>query len=1537
MGNRQMRWLGFALVAGLLVGMPVPMAIAAAPSDGLLLHYDFESTQTGDGTVADVSGNGFDGAVTNANSAEVVLGHDGSGQALSLSGGAPDSSTAPYITVPAGLFEGLNAITVSAWTQWDGGDDFQWLYDLGKDNTAGVFLSPSFAGEENNRTAIKPVNGTQETGVSGLGKLAVGEWVNVTTTVDGQTISYYVDGVKVGSAAAVVDLDAAMYDPAGVLSGFIGKPFWGGHPFYAGDVDDFRVYDRALSEAEVIELVGIDALASHLVLSYDFEQDQVDGSTVDDLSSRGLDGTIENVAQAEFVEGHDGGRALSLRGGAWYDSSTPYVSIPNGLFDGMTQTTVSTWAKWDGGGTFQPLYQLGPAEGRTLSFVPAWTDGDKARAWVVPTTSGPVEASVSAAQTLQQDTWVNLTTTLDGQTMSFYINGILVGTSAAPVDLSRLVDSAADGSGFIGKSYTSWFPYYAGDIDDFRVWDVAFSEAHVRTLMGDELPAFDSLEQTEFSAETISGLAPVLPTTVRAFFSDSVERSLPIVWDDIDPASYASVGSFDVQGVTKVSGTPVVAHVTVTASQLDVDLAQQTGEFLGGASGTLYGVYGDGVPSNNLIDGINLRTVSTKAQDGPQHPGADAIEVAKQVTDSSGGLTFIYMTDIWRGFPYEVPGDTGDEKLQAHLDAIRTQVEQVATLEQKYQDHIVFVPFNEPENNMFSSSANPESFYGQDWLSDPTQFHRAWNEAYALITSILPDAKIAGPNAGAYYPQFEAFLENAVANDTVPQWMTWHELDGPGTIRTNVDRYRTMEAAVFAGTAYEGTVLPINLNEYANNYHVSVPGEIIQWVAAIEDKKVDADLAYWNIDGNLSDTTVEGNRGNGQWWLLNKYSEMTGQTVVVTPPNPNVSYTLQGVATLDTDKKQANLIFGGQSGQTAVSFDGVDTGVFGDQVHAIVTQIPWTGQLGDSAQPLVIGDRVLPVIDGRVSMEFGLDGLPQLDKEAAYQVVLSPGVGAVADTPDTLAWSGSYEAEDAQHSGSTYSVQGPEGGPTNTYGTYTSGDYEVNGFRTGGDVTLDFPVSVPVDGRYDLSVFANSLNKLDAVAEQGPTNVFLRVDGGQEQQLFLSLGHKYIVWGTTHAAVDLTAGDHVITLSTSNLAGDLHTQGEAVVDRLDLSVQSPTASETIYQAENAILDGASTVYDVGQASGSGAATLASGDELTFWVYAPTEGERALSIDVLSGGTGTVTLNGQTIVGSLSQSTTAPAYFSGGINKVVVAGVGGELVVDRLRTAEGSGVLSTTRYEAEDATVSGTATVTELSLASGGAAVTGIGGDHANTNTLSFDSVAVDAAGTYALTIRYSNEEQSPASHYNPDPLARHAELSINGAAPQRVWFAHSFHENNFWELTVPVELSAGVNTLSFSSEELPNFDGVTYASDVYPSLLLRSSYAANIDWIAVTPYTEPTRDLQITATATTRCVRSKVVVAVTVANSDTAAVAVDVESIFGSKSFESVAPQRSAFHPFSTRRASIDAGSVMVSAQATIDGQPRTGTVTADYSARTCG
>ncbi|MFC4469724.1 LamG-like jellyroll fold domain-containing protein [Streptomyces xiangluensis] len=1173
---------------------------------------------------------------------------------------------------------------------------------------------------------------------------------------------------------------------------------------------------------------------------YTFDQDDLASGKITDSSGNGLTADLVNGSTAQSVEGTGGGKALALPGGP-DTSNGAYVRLPREIIGDASDLTISARVKWSGDKSpWQRIFDLGTNTTKYLFSTPYNNDG----LWQtsVTTGGGGAENQVKGYAPLPADEWRTVTVTLDTSAgrLTTYLDGVAVSSAETAIKAKDLLESSATAAGYIGKSL--WpDPLLKGAVDDFTVWHAALSAEQVAGTVP-AVPTLQELSKTSFEARTTNGTAPALPAAVRSTYSDGYDRDTPITWDEIPADKYAQPGTFTVAGT--VAGRAVKATVTVVREgQLTVDLGLDTGKFHGGASGTLYGVYGPDVPTNNLIEGMGLRTVSTKAQDGPQHPGADALEVVKPLADSTNGDVYIYMTDIHRGFPYQWPGDTPEEKVKLYREKVDKQVDQVLKLPKEYQDNIVFVPFNEPEGNMFGTGE--WSYNKVSWLNDPDDFFAAWDDFYKLIKSKLPDARIAGPNTSVLYDQVKGFLTHTLEAGTLPEVITWHELSHPEAVRDSVAKYRGWEKDLFKGTGREGTQLPININEYAFNYHTSVPGQMIQWVSAIEESKVDADIAYWNIDGNLSDSAVQSNRGNGQWWLLNSYASMSGHTVKVTPPFPGENYTMQGVATLDEKKKQSRLIFGGSTGKGNITFDNVPKKLFGDRVHAWVKEIDWSGQVGDNSGPKLLSEQNLKIgDDGKVVVDFGDGDLPTLKESSAYEIVLSPAGKAKDTQSPPVRWKDSYEAEDAAHTGSGYSKNGPEGSPRDVSKFYTSGGYDVGGLRTGSDVTLDFTVDVPEDGTYDLGVFANSLNTFDRVKEQGPTNVFLRVDGkaDSEQELHLPLGYKWVVWDHTDTKVKLTKGKHTITLAAKSADGKGATKGDAIVDRLTLSLPEASAGTQVYEGELAGLGGgAQPVYTLPKqpATGSGAVRLPKNGTATFWVYSPADREATLKVDTLGGSGARLSVNGHDVLRLSKGSSSAAVSLTGGVNKVTVTGGSSTTLVDRLQVTPTEGALPARTYEAGDAKLAGSAKLAPLSLATDGTAITGIGGDPGNGNTATF-TVKADRSGLHALRVRYSNPEQSEATHYNPDPLARHADISINGKV-QRVSFPHSFHQNNFWELTIPVQLKKGQNKIAFRSEELPNFDGTSYASDTFPGVLLRSRYAPLIDRIAVAPYARETR------------------------------------------------------------------------------------------------
>ena len=212
------------------------------------------------------------------------------------------------------------------------------------------------------------------------------------------------------------------------------------------------------------------------------------------------------------------------------------------------------------------------------------------------------------------------------------------------------------------------------------------------------------------------------------------------------------------------------------------------------------------------------------------------------------------------------------------------------------------------------------------------------------------------------------FLSYAKAHDVLPDVITWHVLE-PSTEESFPSDYANFRAL----ERQDGIApIPVDIDEYADRYQLSVPGEMVQLLAEFEDAKVYADLPFWDIADNYSDTAVRNDEPNGQWWLMYWYGQLTGHTVAVTPPQPDVLDTLQGLSALDTAKRQARVLLADPSGGTdSVKVTGIDPAVFGQAVHVSVQSIGWTGYDGSAYTPLDVAETDYRVVNGTVTVPLG--------------------------------------------------------------------------------------------------------------------------------------------------------------------------------------------------------------------------------------------------------------------------------------------------------------------------------------------------------------------------------------------------------------------------------------------------------------------------------------------------------------------------------------------------------------------------------------
>ncbi len=202
------------------------------------------ASYTMDGNVQDSSGKNYNGTLNGDAGYEAGY----SGQALILNG------INAYVDLPIGpLIASLSSATVATHVYYGGTDSWQRIFDFGSDTSVYMFLTPYQYLTGVVRFVIRTAS-VDEQIVDGVSAMTVG-WHHVAVVIDSttMTLNLYLDGVLVGSAATTL----LPKDLGSTTQNWIGRSqFIDVDPYFSGLIDDFRIYNRALSAGELRYLAG---------------------------------------------------------------------------------------------------------------------------------------------------------------------------------------------------------------------------------------------------------------------------------------------------------------------------------------------------------------------------------------------------------------------------------------------------------------------------------------------------------------------------------------------------------------------------------------------------------------------------------------------------------------------------------------------------------------------------------------------------------------------------------------------------------------------------------------------------------------------------------------------------------------------------------------------------------------------------------------------------------------------------------------------------------------------------------------------------------------------------------------------------------------------------------------------------------------------------------------------------------------------------------------------------------------------------------
>jgi hypothetical protein len=201
------------------------------------------------------------------------------GNAVRLSG------SGDYAALPPGIVSGLHDFTVSAWVNPAQNSPWSRIFDFGTGTSNYMFLTLS-AGGGPLRFAITTSGNGNEQQLNDTTTLPLNTWSLVTVTLSGSTGTLYVNGQPV---ATNPNMTLTPADLGATTQNWIGRSQFPADPYLNATVDDFNIYGRALSAAEVAALASGQPGAGNVA---DYKFDETGGATALDSSGNGRDATI---------------------------------------------------------------------------------------------------------------------------------------------------------------------------------------------------------------------------------------------------------------------------------------------------------------------------------------------------------------------------------------------------------------------------------------------------------------------------------------------------------------------------------------------------------------------------------------------------------------------------------------------------------------------------------------------------------------------------------------------------------------------------------------------------------------------------------------------------------------------------------------------------------------------------------------------------------------------------------------------------------------------------------------------------------------------------------------------------------------------------------------------------------------------------------------------------------------------------------------------------------------------------------------------
>ncbi|MDB2683055.1 LamG domain-containing protein [Alphaproteobacteria bacterium] len=421
-----------------------------APTSGLVGHWKFDEVATTT-TAVDSGSGGNNGTLTNMAGTEWGAAIDNNGVTF--------TSSNDYVET-ADLLNG--AYTVSTWVKIDsyGGSGIGRIFNKGimslypNDGFDGVTFQHPFTGSASSSAQWRTPTNSYDP--------HLGKWVHITVSYDPSNIAndpviyFNAEPVSLSETRAPVGTSNPSADNVRIGN------VTAANRELDGSIDDFRIYDRVLSAAEVknifLETSSNGQLTNHWKLN------DGAGSSIAD-SAGALTGTGVNIGAGDWVTGLNGGTID-------FDGSTERIDFGNHTA-GDTLYTASAWFRTTNSNANAGVFHRGSSSWTVYNPLMRTSNTGENR-------PGNVNF-LYHGQTFDDGAWHHIAFSRNGSSIKLYFDGV-ERASKDPITGPEASGGGTANKVTIGAVKTATYNnYFDGDIDDVRLYD--------RELSADEIAA----------------------------------------------------------------------------------------------------------------------------------------------------------------------------------------------------------------------------------------------------------------------------------------------------------------------------------------------------------------------------------------------------------------------------------------------------------------------------------------------------------------------------------------------------------------------------------------------------------------------------------------------------------------------------------------------------------------------------------------------------------------------------------------------------------------------------------------------------------------------------------------------------------------------------------------------------------------------------------------------------------------------------------------------------------------------------------------